>query len=84
MAIGTASETDTAGALGVERSKPEQSTTVQHPLLLGLWQELPDPAVSRLTPAKQAQWIETATVVLKLLYGTQEPPSSKGNDPASI
>jgi hypothetical protein len=40
----------------------------QHPLLVGLWQELPDPKVRKLDPEQQASWIETAKLVLKLLY----------------
>jgi hypothetical protein len=40
----------------------------QHPLLVGLWQELPDPNTKKLTAEQQANWIETAKLVLKLLY----------------
>jgi hypothetical protein len=45
----------------------------QHPLLVGLWQELPDPKVAKLSPEQQANWIETATLVLKLLYSGEVP-----------
>lgn len=65
---GTAAEADAALPItpsgGVDSWRPSG-----HPLLVGLWQELPDPKVAKLDPEKQAQWIETAKVVLKLLYG---------------
>ncbi|MBA3585252.1 MAG: hypothetical protein H0W36_12130 [Gemmatimonadetes bacterium] len=50
---------------GVQTAAPPLT---QHPLLVGLWQELPDPKVKQLDPEQQANWIETAKLVLKLLY----------------
>ena len=47
-----------------------------HPLLVGLWEELPDPKVAKLDPAKQQQWLDTAKLVLQLLYGNQTASTS--------
>jgi hypothetical protein len=49
----------------------------RHPLLVGLWQELPDPKSGNFGPAKQQQWLEAATVLLKLLYGGDDPTPAK-------
>jgi hypothetical protein len=50
----------------------------QHPLLIGLWQELPDPKTAKLTEEQQSNWIDTAKLVLKLLYSTETARSGAG------
>jgi len=43
---------------------------VRHPLIVGLWQMLPDPKTGQFTPEDQQAWLDAAKVNLKLLYGT--------------
>ena len=49
-------------------SAPVPTPGPQHPMLVGLWQELPDPKSGDFGTEKQTQWLEAAKVVLKLLY----------------
>lgn len=52
----------------------------QHPMLVGLWQELPPPRSGGFGPAKQAEWLEAAKVTLKLLYGGETSPEPRTAD----
>ncbi len=66
-----------------EDTRPKQAA--MHPLLMGLWDMLPEPGPGNYTPEQQAEWIEAAKVNLKLLYGGPRPAprvaSSHGETP---
>ncbi len=68
-----------------EHTSPREAThheiapaLARHPLLVGLWQELPDPAERKLSPEQQENWIETAKLVLRLLYSGDGPRLTPG------
>ena len=47
----------------------EEVSIVRHPLLVGLWERLPEPKPGALSPEEQEEWLEAARVNLRLLYG---------------
>lgn len=40
------------------------------PLIVGLWKRLPPAQVGAFTSEQQAEWLEAATVILRMLYGS--------------
>jgi hypothetical protein len=75
-----------AGAPEVVATKPAKDAgssplPVRHPLLVGLWQELPDPRVGGFDQRRQTEWLDAAKVVLKLLYGGQPADPSEEAQP---
>ena len=53
-------------------ARSESTLPVRHPLLVGLWQELPDPKAGSFDAQRQREWLDAAQVVLRLLYGGSE------------
>lgn len=54
----------------------------KHPLLVGLWQMLPEPG-SGFSPDEQEAWLEAARVNLKLLYGPGQPSGRPPTRPSA-
>jgi len=57
--------------------------TAQHPLIVGLWQMLPDPSAGTLTAQQQEDWLAAAKVNLKLLYGGGAATQTGGSGDAA-